>query len=173
MLIVTPSCLFARSALIDLDEFLVPQSAKYNNIHGILEDYLVPYGGALVTNWMLFGNANKTVFSPVPVTKRFQFKDSQPNAVIKSIVKAMDFQETRNVHAVLLKNVNNVHTTEFPGAIQRNIYNDNDKTKASSMVKASDVLLIHHYRYTSDKEYFYKVRNSLTTWSLYLWLCLI
>lgn len=153
---LNPSCFFAFSALIDIDEFLVPQTAKYTNIHGILEDYLVPYGGALVSNWMLFGSANRTIYSPVPVTKRFQYRDAEPNHVIKSIVKATDFRGNRNPHAVRLANVTNVHTTEFPGALQPNVYDDKDKTKASSLVKASDVLLIHHYRYTSKKEYLFK-----------------
>lgn len=151
-----PSRFFAYSALLDIDEFLVPQTAKYTNIHVILEDYLVPYGGALVSNWMLFGSANRTIYSPVPVTKRFQYRDTETNQVIKSIVKATDFRGNRNPHAVLLVNVTNVHTTEFPGAVQPNVYNDKDKTKASCMVKASNVLLIHHYRYTSEKEYLFK-----------------
>jgi len=69
----------------------------------------------------------------------------------------------RNPHAVKLNNRENVHTSEFPGAIQANVYNRTDKTKASSWAKASEVLLIHHYRYTSDKEYYYKrcIRNGL------------
>jgi hypothetical protein len=153
-----PTLLVFLSALIDIDEFLVPQTPQYTNIHGILEDYLVPYGGALVSNWMLFGSANRTVYSPVPVTKRFQYRDAEPNHVVKSIVKATDFQGNRNPHAVKLADPTNVHTTEYPGAIQPNVYNESDKTKASSFVKASGVLLVHHYRYTSDKEHFYKVR---------------
>ncbi|KAG7347446.1 glycosyl transferase family 2 protein [Nitzschia inconspicua] len=143
-------------ALIDVDEYLVPQTPRYRDIHGILEDYLVPYGGALVSNWMLFGSANRTIYSPVPVTKRFQYRDAKPHPVIKSIVKASDFRGNRNPHAVLLKDPKNVHTTEYPGAIQHNVYDDNDKTKASSQVKASKVLLVHHYRYTSEKEHIYK-----------------
>jgi hypothetical protein len=140
-----------------VDEFLVPQTPKYNDIHGILNDYLVPYGGALVSNWMLFGTNNRTVYSPVPVTKRFQYRDSEPHHVVKSIVTAADFVESRNPHAVRVINPENVHTFEYPGAIQANVYNDKDKTKASSWVKASEVLLVHHYRYTSSKEYFFKV----------------
>jgi uncharacterized protein YycO len=140
-----------------VDEFLVPQTPKYIDIHGILTQYLVPYGGALVSNWMLFGTANRTVYSPIPVTKRFQYRDAEPHHVVKSIVKASDFVESRNPHAVRVIHPQNVHTSEHPGAIQANVYNDDDKTKASSWVKASEVLLVHHYRYTSNKEYFLKV----------------
>ena len=42
---------------------LFPQDKRYFSIHSILEEYLVPYGGALIVNWMLFGTANKTVLS--------------------------------------------------------------------------------------------------------------
>ena len=143
--------------MIDIDEFLVPQNPNYKSIHGILEDYLVPFGGALVSNWLLFGSANRTVYSPVPVTKRFQYRDTSAHNVVKSIVKATDFKGNRNPHAVRLKNKTNVHTSEYPGAIQANVYNESDHTKASSWAKASDVLLVHHYRYTSSKEYYYKV----------------
>jgi hypothetical protein len=147
----------AISALIDIDEFLVPQSPKYKSIHGILEEYLVPFGGALVSNWLLFGSANRTIYSPVPVTKRFQYRDESPHNVVKSIVEAKDFLGNRNPHAVILKNKTNVHTSEYPGAIHANVYNRTDRTKASSWVKAAGVLLVHHYRYTSSKEYYYKV----------------
>lgn len=53
-------------AIIDIDEFVVPQQPRprpqhpapktYTEIRAILQDYLVPYGGALVLNWMLFGD---------------------------------------------------------------------------------------------------------------------
>mmetsp|Transcript_25962 Transcript_25962/g.61603 ORF Transcript_25962/g.61603 Transcript_25962/m.61603 type:complete len:460 (-) Transcript_25962:1298-2677(-) len=152
-------------ALIDIDEFLVPQQEKYDSIHSVLDEYLVPFGGSLVSNWVLFGSANRTVYSAVPVTKRFQYRDAEVHNVIKSIVKATDYLSQRNPHAVRLKrpDVNLPHTSEYPGAVQANIYDMKDRTKASSWVKASNVLLVYHYRYTSDKEYYYKrcIRDGL------------
>ena len=115
-------------ALIDADEFLVPQKfpLPHSNIKDVLTEYLVPYGGALVANWMLFGTANKTLYAPVPVLKRFQYRDVQPDGVIKTIVKTSDYDYTKNPHAVQLKkskDKNNrqeeqvvVRTTKFPGA---------------------------------------------------------
>jgi hypothetical protein len=143
----------------------VPQQEKYDGIHSVLEEYLVPFGGALVSNWVLFGSANRTVYSAAPVTKRFQYRDVDVHNVIKSIVKATDYRSQRNPHAVMLiaPDKNLVHTSEYPGAVQPNLFNMKDRTKASSWVKASGVLLVYHYRYTSDKEYYYKrcVRDGL------------
>ena len=59
-------------ALIDIDEFLVPRGG-YASVHGVINDYLAPYrGGSLTVNWILFGSSNKTVYAPIPVTKRFR-----------------------------------------------------------------------------------------------------
>jgi hypothetical protein len=152
-----------NSALIDIDEFLVPQQDKfYSGIHSVLEEYLVPFGGALVSNWVLFGSSNRTVYSPVPVTKRFQYRDVEVHNVVKSIVKATDYLGSRNPHAVKVGSAK-VYTSDYPGAIQPNMYDMKDRSKASSWVKASNVLLVYHYRFTSDKEYYYKrcVRDGL------------
>ena len=118
-------------AFIDIDEFLVPQkkAAKSTttgeddsttttgggtSIHGILDEYLVPYGGALTVNWVLFGTANKTAYSPFPVTKRFQYRDAETHNVIKSIVKSSDYDGHINPHGVNLSNGAKIRTTEKP-----------------------------------------------------------
>ena len=98
---------------IDIDEFLVPQDERFSSVHSILEEYLVPFGGALVVNWMLFGTANKTVYSPVPVTKRFQYRESEAHGVIKSIVKSSDYRSHKNPHGVNLLGNATVHTTSI------------------------------------------------------------
>ena len=136
-------------AMIDIDEFLVPKG-NYTSVHGVIKDYLEPYlGGSLTVNWMLFGSANKTIYSPIPVTKRFQYRDELPNGVVKSIVQASDFYSMRNPHAVNTL-YGYTRTTSFKGATLGNEKGSSDPSVPSG------ALLLYHYRYTSQKEYFFK-----------------
>lgn len=145
-------------AFIDIDEFIVLKKKKYTDIHAVLEKYLVPYGGALTVNWMMIGTANKTVYSPVPVTKRFQYRDSKPLNIIKSIVKSSDYKNHVNPHAVRVTQNKEIHTTKYPGAILKVT-----GTGASDKDRPSNVFLLYHYRYTSLKEYIFKrcIRGNL------------
>jgi len=139
-------------AFFDIDEFLVPQDSRYSSIHSILAEYLVPFGGTLVFNWVLFGTANKTVYSPVPVTKRFQYRDSEPHGIIKSIAKTSDYKSHRNPHSVKLLGNATAHTTKYPGRVHQ----ASSATGASDHERPSNVALLYHYRYGSAKEYVFK-----------------
>jgi len=138
-------------AMIDIDEFLVIQNNTYTEIRDVLQTYLVPYGGSLTVNWMLFGTSNHTVYAPLPVTRRFQYRDNKPFPTIKSIVKSTDALDLRNPHAFSLKNGSKARTTKFPGALQKK-----SATGASDPDKPSDVLLVYHYRSMSLKEKIFK-----------------
>lgn len=140
-------------AFIDVDEFPVIQSPKYNNIKEILADYLVPYGGALTVNWMLVGSSDKSISSPLPITKRFQYREKIAHYVIKSFAKTSDYIEHNgNPHGVHLRKPAEIHTTKSPG----HIFKPSSGDKASDHERPSDILLLYHYRYTSEKEYIYK-----------------
>eukprot|EP00980_Cylindrotheca_fusiformis_P015275 scaffold4247_cov66-Cylindrotheca_fusiformis.AAC.16 len=146
-------------AFIDIDEFLVLQTDKYKDFMGVIKDYLAPYGGSLVVNWMFVGSANKTVYSPLPVTKRFQYRQPSAHYVIKSFGKTSEYKTHLNPHSIEFHDdVENVerkmrHTTAYPGAPQPDI---EDPTWASDYGNHSDVVLLYHYRYTSLKEYIYR-----------------
>jgi len=135
-------------ALIDVDEFFVIQNDNYTEIRDVLQDYLVPFGGALVVNWMFVGSSNRTVYAPMPVTKRFQYRYSEPHPVIKSIVQTSDFEYSTNPHGSKLKNGIRVRNTVFPGSIQKL-----SRTGASDAARPSNVILLYHYRFLSQKEY--------------------
>jgi len=143
-------------AFIDIDEFLVLQDTKtYSDIRGVLNDYLVPFGGALTVNWMLFGSANKTIYSPLPVSKRFQYRSNTTHYVVKTIAKTSDYIHHRNPHAVTIRPKKDVHTTAYPGAIQTEANKPKGKG-ASDQNRSSNIILLYHYRYTSTKEYIFK-----------------
>mmetsp|Transcript_28579 Transcript_28579/g.42378 ORF Transcript_28579/g.42378 Transcript_28579/m.42378 type:complete len:407 (+) Transcript_28579:137-1357(+) len=159
--------------LIDFDEYIVFQqeedqdsdqqqgtdkyklatttpATRINTIHDLLNTYLVPYGGALSINWVLMGTANKTLYSPLPVLKRFQYReDAKPHSTVKTIVKSNDFVSSRNPHAVKLVKDKQVHDTLYPGNVAKL-----SPKGASNSNRPDAVVLLYHYRYMSDKEYF-------------------
>ena len=149
-------------AFIDGDEFLVPRG-QHDSVHSVIEEYLQPYGGALSVNWMIYGTANKTVYSPVPVTKRFQYReDVDAHFMIKTIVKSSDYSSCISPHSMKLKLGARLRTTLYPGALKNKTRFSRNSTDHA---KPSHPLLLHHYRYTSVKEYLYKrcVRGQILT----------
>ena len=153
-------------AFLDIDEFLVLQNKNHDwqDIGEVLQMYLVPFGGALVINWSFFGTANKTVYSPRPVTSRFRYRDPETDTRIKTIVSTKDYKNHRTVHSVYVNNTS-VHTLKYPGALHEEARST--KTGASCVDRPSDVMLIYHYRYLSTREYLYKrcVRGQISDFS--------
>ena len=139
-------------ALIDVDEFLVPKG-RYGSLHEVLRDYVEPFdrGGALSVNWLLYGTANRTLYTPVPVLRRFQYRDEKASGVIKTIARSSEFYSMKSPHSIV--SYGNVHTTSRPGSI---LHSNVSKSGASDPAALSSVLLLHHYRYTSGKEYWQK-----------------
>ena len=152
-------------AFIDVDEFLVIRSPKYNDIQGVLADFLVPYGGALTVNWMMVGSSGNAVSSPLPITKRNQYRAKETHNVIKSFAKTSDYIEHINPHGVELQSPATIHTTKYPGAL----FKASSATHASDHERPSDILLLYHYRYGSKKEYVFKrcVRGDATGSSMW------
>ena len=81
-------------AFFDVDEFLVLKN--HTNVDDFLDKYLPK--GALAISWYIFGSANTTMYSPIPVTKRFMFRDGISEMDrhpkwdnVKSIVKLKDY----------------------------------------------------------------------------------
>jgi len=156
-------------AMLDVDEFIVlkqhesiqkiPSNKPVTRIHDLINDvWIEPVGGrgALVLNWILVGHSNKTVYQPIPVLKRFQYRDPYPENVIKPIVHCPDFVDMLNPHGVLLKNL--------ASAAGVTIWNMNSQVAHMSNTKASlkvahlseipaEKALIYHVRYTSMREY--------------------
>jgi hypothetical protein len=140
-------------ALIDYDEFIVLKDLqKHSTIHDVLAEYLHPYGGALAINWMYYGTSNRTIYAPIPVTKRFQYRDKEVHNVIKTIVKSDDFVQVKNPHAVMVREEVAVHDTTKPGGLQQ----ISSPTGASNFNKPSDVVVLNHYRFMSHKEHRFK-----------------
>jgi len=140
-------------AFLDYDEFIVLQQPHHDNIHDLLEEYLVPFGGALVINWLYLGSANRTVYSPVPITKRFQYTDEEALVITKSITKSSDFVTMVNAHAVEVKKDASIYDTSSKGSL---VMPGNAGNAGSNINKPMNVALIYHYRFMSEKEFLFK-----------------
>ena len=82
------------AAFWDVDEFLVLK--KHDNVDDFLEEHLS--SGSLGVNWFLFGPSGQTVYKPLPVTKRFVYRENETNLHIKSIVRLGDTNLTAAGH---------------------------------------------------------------------------
>ncbi len=78
------------TALFDIDEFLVLR--QHLDVVHLLEDHCK--SGSLGINWFMFGTSNHTEYQPIPVTKRFQYREPGVNQHIKVIVKLSDVMKT-------------------------------------------------------------------------------
>lgn len=128
-------------AYFDDDEFLVLK--KHEDVAGLVRDHLP--NGSLAIHWRIFGTSNHTLYSPLPVTRRYQYRLGDAFHLIKSIVRVQDYVRHRTVHSFHLKN----------GTFQRDTsgstnFSDNFN---KGIVVPTDVAVLHHYKYKSVKEY--------------------
>jgi hypothetical protein len=81
-------------AFFDVDEFLVLK--KHTNVDEFLKDHLPK--GALAISWYIFGSGYTTMYAPLPVTRRFLFRDGTSGKDrhekwnnVKSILRLKDY----------------------------------------------------------------------------------
>uniref|UniRef100_A0A7S1UNB7 Glycosyltransferase family 92 protein n=1 Tax=Grammatophora oceanica TaxID=210454 RepID=A0A7S1UNB7_9STRA len=139
-------------AYFDDDEFLVLY--KHRTVGDFVLEHLVN-GSSLTVNWQYFGNANHTIASPLPVTKRFQHTVSTfPGTGVKSIVRPQDFLGMKHPHAIYLQPKSDPPRAAWRDTT-RQIANYTDDG-AQNWNKPSDVALLYHYKYKSEQEWLYK-----------------
>jgi hypothetical protein len=136
----------------DIDEFLVLK--KHNTVLDFLEDHC--QNGSIAINWFIFTMGNQTLYEPLPVTKRFQYRIKAGHHNTKVIVKTQDFRGSKNPHACSVRKGTNQHDTSG------NIITSN--SGAANRNRPMTVAALHHYRYKSKKEWYYKgcVRGMVT-----------
>lgn len=140
---------------LDVDEFLVLK--KHENVVDFLREHCER--GALAINWYIFGTGNKTIYEPLPVTKRFQYREGHVDNRTKVVVRVQDFDKMINPHAGVYKNKAQQRDTQ--GNIIRRKQN---RAMATNDKGTADVAIIHHYRYKSDREWYHKgcIRGRVT-----------
>jgi len=129
------------AAFWDVDEFIVLN--KHDTIDALLEEHVE--SGSLGVNWYMFGPSGKTTYEPLPVTKRFVYRDREVNMHIKSIVKLSDMNMTEPPH---------VHYPTLP-MLNGNQHDTNGKVfmGAFNVGGPTDVAVLHHYMTKSFGEY--------------------
>mmetsp|Transcript_8950 Transcript_8950/g.19374 ORF Transcript_8950/g.19374 Transcript_8950/m.19374 type:complete len:519 (+) Transcript_8950:251-1807(+) len=144
-------------AFFDVDEFLVLK--KHETIDEMLQQHLPR--GSLAVSWHVFGTGFTSVYAPLPVTKRFTYRDgvqkhdrhAQWNYV-KSIVKLSDYGGyPQSPHSM---KTNKKTAGSEKAWTDTNGKGNFDKIGAINYDRPVDVAVIHHYKYLSPKEFYWK-----------------
>lgn len=131
-------------AILDGDEFLVLK--KHKDITSLLEQHL--HSGALSINWYFYGDNNHSVYTVLPVTKRFSMRQTHINHHVKSIVKLSDMDMN---HEKLIN-------SHYPYLVNCSQHDTNNKTFLGPYNQGgpSDIAVVNHYKTKSKKEFHYK-----------------
>lgn len=144
-------------AFFDVDEYLVLK--KHGNVADMLVDHLPK--GSLTISWYIFGSSQHDMYSPLPITKRFQYRDGESVADrhpkwadVKSILKLADYGSyPKSPHSM---KTNKQTTGSVSAWRDTNGAGKYDKIGAINSDRPLDVAVLHHYRFLSAKEYHWK-----------------
>lgn len=130
-------------SFLDADEFIVLK--RHPNIVSMLQEHCPQ--GALTLNWYMFGSSGRQLYSPEPVTQRFQLRAATVDRHIKTIVHTASV-EVMGIHECyrMREGMGVPHDTR--GRPIHGPYNPDGPT---------DVAVIHHYNAKSVEEYQWKV----------------
>ena len=137
---------YTWAAFFDVDEFLILK--KHTHIDQFLYEYC--HKGAVSINWIVMGTADREIYSPQPLTKRFKYATKETvDLHLKTIIRLshMDTQREPHAHYPYLK----------PGFERRMTNGAIAKThQKSGGPKEEAPALLYHYTYRSYKEYLFK-----------------
>ena len=135
-----------NAAFWDIDEFLILK--QHTTVDELLEEYMINKGASsLSINWHMFRQGKRHVYEPLPVTKRFLYRERKKQAQIKSLVRLEDMDMSR---------VNHPH---YPQLKNDTIRIDTNGTHISGMLNINgpnNVAVLHHYKTKSYAEYIKK-----------------
>ena len=136
-----------NAAFWDVDEFLILK--QHTTIDELLEEYMVNKGASsLSINWHTFRQGNRNVYEPLPVTKRFLYREREVQRHVKSMVRLEDMDMTtfKNGH--------------YPQLLSEKIRIDTNGTELpESMFNyngPNNVAILNHYNTKSYAEYIKK-----------------
>jgi hypothetical protein len=134
------------AVMYDLDEFLVMK--KHKTISALVKDHCpVRKGcGGLLINWYIFFSGNETAYAPIPMTKRFPYREPRLDKRVKSIVH-VDSYDTPAGNPHCFKYLNNRISYDTRG-IALCPYNRKGRTDS--------VAALYHLRTKSRGEFLYK-----------------
>ena len=95
-------------------------------------------------NWLIFGSSNQTVYKPIPVSKRFQYRQPNADRNVKSILRLSDGPRFLHPHAPKSYKNTSSYAVDTSG---RKI------TGQSNGNKTTNVAVLHHFKIKSEEEY--------------------
>eukprot|EP00978_Attheya_sp_CCMP212_P002086 scaffold4326_cov59-Attheya_sp.AAC.1 len=104
--------------------------------------------GSLALHWRIFGSSNHTIDSHIPVTKRFDHREDMTHHNIKSIIRTEHFDGMKSPH--------NPYFLHGAVAAKTNGLGNFSEIGASSRLRVDDVAVLHHYKYKSKSEWYFK-----------------
>uniref|UniRef100_A0A7S1Y9V9 Glycosyltransferase family 92 protein n=1 Tax=Grammatophora oceanica TaxID=210454 RepID=A0A7S1Y9V9_9STRA len=133
-------------AFVDDDEYLLLK--KHADVSAFLREHLAQEGGCLTVNWARFGTSNHSLYAPIPVTRRYMLREWKTHYRVKCIITVKDFDKMRSPHAVWMK----------PGVPYRDTSGGGtyDHEDDWNMDRTDDVAVLNHYKWKSEKEWWYK-----------------
>ncbi len=136
---------YTWAAFFDVDEFLLLR--KHEDVHDFLEEHL--QYGLLGINWLMVRPVEgDLLYSPLPVTKRFQHREIKGDRKIKSIVRLSDMDMSLGGRL-------GVHYFKLKDKTKRDVHDTDGRHFLSSSNRygsPQDVASLYHFRTKSYKE---------------------
>lgn len=137
-------------AFIDLDEFLFSPTGL--RLPEVLKRYEASSIGSVVAHWCLYGTSGHVFDSADPVTMRFTYRATNPDAHVKTIVRTANGPHTisSNPHRF-------THLRPGLTSVDENGLVIPDKSMPTENITAN-ILRINHYALKSEQEFKRKLR---------------
>lgn len=129
-------------AFFDIRTFLILK--QHSNVRDFLDAHCPT--GALRIHRMVFGTAGQRTYRPKPVTKRFLYRQAEPDERVNIIFRTQDLSIDATNQSIHLE----------VGSRFQDTSGEVNVSSAVSSRKPSDVAVFHYYL-RSEKEYFHKM----------------
>lgn len=147
------------AAFWDVDEFLILKQLDIT-VDDLLESHLKKKGmSSLSLNWHVFRQGGQNVYAPLPVTKRFVYREPTVDQHVKSMARLQDIDLTKPLHP---------HFPFLKSGKIRVDTNGNVVSDAFNPNGPENVAVIHHYLTKSYAEFVKKRergRADSNTWN--------
>ena len=135
-----------NAAFWDVDEFLILK--QHTTVDELLEEYMTNKGASsLSINWHTFRQGKRHVYEPLPVTKRFLYREREVQYQVKSLVRLEDMDMTIPNHP------------HFPYLRNGTLRIDTNGTRPYKMFNhdgPNNIAILNHYKTKSYAEYIKK-----------------
>ena len=144
---------FEWTVLIDLDEFICLDSARFDSIHAYLRWQSGKPTDAIALNWLMFGSNGQAAWRDEPVSMRFPHPFHSLSGTIKSIVRTNKFF-TSHPHFPVTDICSPVRYRDADG--NDHFYDPNAEATAATQKPTRESAWVAHYAFKSVDEFLWK-----------------